>query len=557
MRQVQLTAELRRIAAIPRRTLEPDSEAAGALTRLLRRPGSDATLRPIQAHALLEAVEGGLFAPMQVGSGKTLVTLLAPTVLAAKRPMLFVPAALKEKTERDRLALSRDWLVHSTIQVESYELLGRPQASTMLAGRQPDVIVLDECHRVKNRRAACTKRLTRYLQGSRTRMVALSGTITKRSLLDYGHILQWCLPDTCPIPRGYGELEDWASALDEHTSDRTERIGVGALITLGQCSSVDSARRVFSDRMTQSPGVVSSPLDERLACSLLVRMRPFRPSQDVEDAMAALRQSWELPDGQQCVEALELYRHMRELALGFWYRWDPPPPVEWLGPRKRWRSACRKMLSASRTYDSPAHLANGIDAGDIDATFAGFDVGLPDSAPVLASTLLRDWRDVRDTFEPHTVPVWIDPEPLFALVSGWLAEGPGLIWTEHETIGQTLSKKFDLPFFSRKGLNFEGKYVMDLPHGTSGILSIHACREGINMQPWNRSLVVSPPVTGLVWEQMLGRTHRPGQLADEVTCDVAIGCEAHRDAFAQARRDANYIEKTTGVPQKLGYCDVV
>ncbi len=72
---------------------------------------------------------------------------------------------------------------------------------------------------------------------------------------------------------------------------------------------------------------------------------------------------------------------------------------------------------------------------------------------------------------------------------------------------------------------------------------------------------MTPPPSGRVWEQLLGRTHRPGQLADEVHVDVVIGHPNVRDDIMQAYMDAEYVRDTTGQPQKLlladGVLDVV
>jgi hypothetical protein len=54
-----------------------------------------------------------------------------------------------------------------------------------------------------------------------------------------------------------------------------------------------------------------------------------------------------------------------------------------------------------------------------------------------------------------------------------------------------------------------------------------------------------------MWEQLLGRTHRDGQQADEVQCDVAVSCLEHVMALEQALRDAEFVQSITGSPQKL------
>jgi superfamily II DNA or RNA helicase len=87
------------------------------------------------------------------------------------------------------------------------------------------------------------------------------------------------------------------------------------------------------------------------------------------------------------------------------------------------------------------------------------------------------------------------------------------------------------------------------------IVSIHAGKEGLNLQPWATNFVVSPPPNGEQWEQLLGRTHRDGQQADEVTFDVAGFSVEHVEAFWQARRDSEYVAASLGSPQKLLVAD--
>src|SRR5262249_5979601 len=138
-------------------------EFARELTLVLRRPGGTMWLRRVQGQALLEAATVGLFAPIPVGEGKTLVSLLIPYVTDSKRPLLLLPAKLIDKTRRAIHELSRHWLIPD-IRIMSYEILGRPQSENALEGYRPDCIPCDEAHRLKNKRAAVTRRVMRYLE---------------------------------------------------------------------------------------------------------------------------------------------------------------------------------------------------------------------------------------------------------------------------------------------------------------------------------------------------------------------------------------------------------
>jgi len=136
------TAEFRRIAALPRRTERDWAALALELTAVLKTPGGTWTLKPIQAQALIELAEtGGLFGPIPVGYGKTLISLLAPYVLDSVRPILILPAALVEKTRYEKEKLREHWRIPGNIRIISYEELGRVKAERLLQGQTPDLIV--------------------------------------------------------------------------------------------------------------------------------------------------------------------------------------------------------------------------------------------------------------------------------------------------------------------------------------------------------------------------------------------------------------------------------
>ncbi len=69
--------------------------------------------------------------------------------------------------------------------------------------------------------------------------------------------------------------------------------------------------------------------------------------------------------------------------------------------------------------------------------------------------------------------------------------------------------------------------------------------------------MITPPGSGKTWEQLIGRTHRHGQTADEVEIEIMIGHPSIARTFDQARKDATYIGSITGAPQKLEISDMV
>jgi hypothetical protein len=478
------------------------------------------------------AVCGGLFGPIRVGGGKTLLSLLLPVVLGSKRPLLLLPAKLVDKTKREMVALARHWKIPTFLRIESYELLSRLQHARMLEKYRPDLIIPDEAHKLRHRKTAVTKRFARYLhEHPETKVCALSGTITKRSLRDYEHIIRWCLkPLNNPVPNNHGEIEDWADCLDEHNRERVEP---GALViwTDGD-PTLSVVRAAFRSRLVETCGVVST-VDSRVACSLVVRAARYEVS--TEAAFQRLRDLWETPNGEPLTDGMSVWRHARELALGFFYRWKVPAPTEWLAARKAWAQTCRKILGSNqRQLDSELAVIRATEQGHY-----------PHAVP-----LLRDWRAIKDTFEPDTVAEWLCTRPV-EYTAEWARQHTGIVWTEHVAFANKLAELSNLRYYGRNGLDDAGRYIEAHDKDWSMIASVPSNSEGRNLQAWSRGLVVSCPPNGSQIEQLLGRMHRDGQEADEVIYDVMLGCAEHLDAFWKAFRDSHYVQQTTGAEQKL------
>lgn len=575
------TPELRRIVELPRRELDAVGEAlVESMTMAFRRPGGSMFFKPVQAAALHDIHQfGGLFGPIRVGGGKTLISYMAPVVADAVRPLLLIPAKLREKTRREFGKLSAHWHGPPFYRVMSYEWLGRPQAADALLDLQPDFIVMDECHKVKNTRAAVTKRVKRYLEslvcgvcgfnppppyGRNQRcsrcesllqprghvpVVALSGTITKRSLRDYAHIIKWCLPHTNPTPQTFKDLEHWADALDESVG-AFRRVRPGALIKLctpeesrrvqlGGEEGLNAVRRAYRRRMVETPGVVATketPLDMTLA---ITAAEPRKRDSAIDAAFEVLRTEWETPDGHPLADGFAVWRHARELGLGFFYRWNPRPPDEWMDKRKAWARFCRHVLRYNRSgIDSEAQVAAACARGSLPAQE------------------YNEWAAIRPTFEPNSEAVWLSTEAL-DFAAGWLKRSKGIAWVDMVEFGVELSRMTGLPYYGRQGLDAQGNFIEDHAPGKPLIASIASNSEGRNLQHgWAANLITCPMPNGVAWEQLLGRTHRDGQQADEVSADVYLGCIEHAAGFHQACSDAVYMENTGGGPQKLTRADI-
>jgi len=544
------TGELRRILGLQRRVWTEDprlEELVEVLTAYLKTPRGTMKLWPAQAKALEELHDlGFLFGKLPIGSGKTIVSILAPVVLDTDekytKALLVVPAKLREKTHREFAQLRQHWRSSAwTLRepVVSYEQLSREGGTAFLEESAPDLLILDEVHRLRNRDAAVTRRINAYVEArSHVRVVAMSGTITSRSLLDFAHVLRWCMPgEKMPLPQVKEELEVWAAALDEMKfSDKRVEVEVGALKKL--CGGVevetrDGVREAFKRRMDETPGIVAVETDG-CAASLNVVLTPVIGYNEATRALARKLRAGEKPNGDPVTDndLAARWRIFRTLTSGFWYAYEIPPPKEWLQARLAWKRVVRRVL------DEHVH---GLESEALVAKAA-----VNDKLGFAEATLYREWKAVRDTFDPKTVPVWVD-DRMVRFVDDWCKEHTGIIWVSEVALGDKLQEDLGLPYFHELGL-CGVRYIEGAdPKDGCIIASVGSNNEGRNLQHrWSDNLIISPPPTGNTNEQLVGRMHRPGQEADEVWVEVAIGCDVERECWAQAMRDVRYAEAVEG-----------
>jgi hypothetical protein len=521
------TREFKRILDLPQRNAERLGEKlAEVMTEDFRVPGGDMTLRPLQALALAEATDfGGAVVLLPVGQGKTLVSYLLPTVTGAKRPLLLVPGKLIEKTRIEFRELESQFRAPENLTIWSYEYLSTHPGA--LVDLEPDLIIADEAHKLKNTKAACTKRVWRYYKEHEPMFVPMSGTLAKRSFFDWWHLQLMALPKPLwVLPDDWKQAEMWAAALDEKTRNRA---GLGALSAFG--STLQEARAGFGAHLKAVPGIIAADTVD-VEASLVIEVVRARPISVVQDALDRLEDYWTLPDGTELSEASEKWRHEREIANGFYYRWAEQPPQAWREARTDFNRFVRDVLHGSRTFTAPSEVVEAHRT----------------AAPV------ERWFSIKDSFKPRTEAVWLSNAHVFEAARDVHING-GLLWYEHKAVGEKIKEW--VPVFGSHGRELStGESLVEFK-GKCAAVSVGACSEGFNLQRFDRNIVLNCTPTGDRWEQMLGRTHRAGQESDEVTVEVWTTAPQQIKDFKQALADARYIEGTTGQRQKLSYADVI
>jgi hypothetical protein len=504
-------------------------------------------LRPIQSVALhwVEQVRGGLL-PLAVGSGKTLISLLAARALGASRPYLLVPAPMVVPLYREVERLRPHWDIPMNLTIFPYSQLSLAKNTDIFERVRPDLIIADEAHMLKNPDASRVKRFLRFFRAyPDTRFVAMSGTLTSKSLRDYAHLAELALRENTPVPREASELLAWANCLDADSDPRAQDWTMFARFFDARPipdpeEKRNEARRAFRERLTSTPGVVATR-EGSVECSLLFERRPLTVPPEVQAALEDLRRTWTRPDGEEILTAIDLWRHGLEMTCGFFYRWAWPGGVvdwEWMNARSAWRRKVREILQGNVTgLDSPllvwqavARCVNGAEGAH------RFD----------ADTVLafNEWNRVRERPKPPVETVWLS-DYMVKAAAEWQQENPtGLVWYEHTAVGAAL-----------RGAGLETYFAGETPpdDGRGMALSIRSHGTGLNLQKSSDNLVLCWPSSGKTCEQLVGRTHRYGQQADTVTMAYYAPTPEADRAVDASRSDARYIEETQGSPQKLNY----
>ncbi len=552
------SADFVRIRDLPVRGEEAyPPNLAAQLTALLRQPGVELDehgkpimLKPKQATALYDlGTHGKGFFPLRVGAGKTLIGFLAPRVLEARQPLLLVPGGLLEKTERSWKKAAQYWQVARHLRIRSYDFISRVSGAQFLDQLQPDMIIADECHKLKNLRAAVTRRVRRYVEAKRPKFIPMSGTIMKKSLKDFAHLLEWAHGDMAPVPHYAATLMEWAEALDEGINPFSQR-PPGVLVDLmpGEDCAVpvadawadddrQRARRIYQKRLLATPGVIIADAVADYDGSLAINAIEYQPNDVTEENFRKLRDEACRPDGFALTEAVQIWACARQLALGMHYTWDPPAPEAWLDARKQWAAFVRDVLkdpSAMRQgIDSELQVVNAVDRGEIEDPYE----------------LLKAWREIKPTFDVNSKEVWHDDTAL-NLCAAWLAEHPkGICWVEHTLFGRELSRRTGLPFFGAAGLTPQGAFIDD---ASGPIIASYANLTGRDLQfKWCDNLMTAPRGDSEFFEQLIGRTHRQFQPEDEVTLDILVGCREHLEAIPRALNSSDVKKSLLGFEQKL------
>lgn len=550
---VMRSMEFCRVHSLPRRILETGDEAeqlALALTAYLRRPEGEMTLKTLQALMLIEAKDhNSLFSTAPVGSGKSVAAALFPVVMESKNAVIISLATVKHELEHVVIPMVfKNFKRHNgIITVLSYHDLSSDAGVDLLHELDPDLIVFDEVHCLKNKNAARTVRVLNFLKKKpKCRVVMMSGTVTSNSLKEFAHLLYLTHPHDTPLPREWKELEEWARAVDPELRDNSKRILAGALKDL--CVKGESAAMGVGRRIRETHGVVAGNADA-LGISLFMERvdGPLARGNWLAD-VNKLRTEWETKH-EVLADGAKVAAKLKELSHGFYYRWVWPKgkvDVDWMEARLAWakysRSVAKRRIHGLDTEKRIRDAVRNWDASD-----------LPRSMVEEGTLTLAAWDEQNHKKYPPKEAVWLSYD-VVDYAARWVATHPrGIVWYRHHAFGDALRARGVPTFGSGKA---DASALLELSEGDfkkdpGGIACSFAHCTGKNLQRWNENLFLVPLTSGMIFEQTIARTHRPKQPADEVRCEMLFTLNEADDWFLKALKQATYIQEVQGAPQKL------
>jgi len=416
-------------------------------------------LMPEQANGIKQFLNvNGLFAPIGVGKGKTLLTLvisqIAHSVMKKRKMLLVIPSHLtgqfhktdlrfyrskinisfnviklsgKSLAQRRRLAASDK----PGLYVMPYSLFSEPDAVDLLESIAPEVVIADEVHCFARPSAARTRRFTQYMKNNTPIFAALSGTITKKTLKDYAHLAKFALGDMSFVPRDYMTLNAWSEVLGSSAEsafgelkhlDQVDMRMLNPLLSWAQHAKPDEEwqtdatyrildyRKAFNIRQQSCRGVAASSSDD-VGTSLSIRNTPAAETTTCDgwdkltEYRAQMEDKWITPIGEEIEHAMLKYKWNYELSGGFYndLSW---PSVKTHAKRHRLsENEADKQLQ----YAKECHEIHKVFVSSMSKHIRA-EKNNPFDTPMLVGRHLAEHRDMGTTLQlpDHIYEEWMD-----------------------------------------------------------------------------------------------------------------------------------------------------
>lgn len=620
--------EIRRICDLP--IVEPLApEEIDAVSRrwvldaAYRDPLVPFRLMQEQADAILAyEMWGANFDPISVGKGKTLLTLMlaeAAMQRGARRVLLLVPAQVYPQLvirdipwARTKVRLTYQAMLLGGVTASQrllrarcgrrglyilpYSCLSTRDSEEVLRAIDPQVVIADEAHYLKNDRAARTARVERLLydkvsghkRRNEVQFIPLSGTITTKGVMDYHHLLRAALGDSCPLPLSPVTAREWGAVIDSNCVGGAFTGPIEPLVAWARRmrpseeipAGTAGFRAAYRLRLRTTPGVVISG-EEEVACSLVMCNQPIpepetRPGWDkLEELIRKVDEEWLTPNGDEIEHAIHTFKWKQELAAGFYNELYWPEPATLQEERGISQEEAKDLLRRAKEH----HAAEQVYAKLLRGWLKDHGREQLDTPMLVGANMKR--RGAEDVGE-ELYGAWTYARSLdfdgrperrerairvcdFRVRHGleWARKvskdgDGGILWGYHQEVvrwaTELLRQEGLDPLYCPAG-DASNRAIID-PKNSKRIVvaSISAHSTGKNLQTlFSRELVLQWPRPAKDAEQLVGRLHRTGQKADEILVWRCDTLEFDEMLFAACANDALYAQQTTGARQRIIY----
>ena len=573
----------------------------------------------IQADALAAfEMTGGLFGGIGVGWGKTLLTLMiAQTAYVdrgCRKIMLQIPSQVyiqlmqkdirwargiipmsypiyalggRSRAARVQMATSgRDGLY-----ILPYSLLSVPDTRELIDGIMPELVIADEAQNLANRRAARTRRVMEYINDHTPLGVAVSGTLTRKGVADYYHLMRWCCGMVSPLPLIQSTAFEWGEIIDSDASQINEESPItpdssGTLHQIIQWArrefpkdplhnTVAGFRRAYNRRMTTSPSVVCSS-DAEIGTSLIIHNTPVAKYKEAEgwtvlnELITQVDELWVTPNGDEIEYAIHCWKWLNELSAGFYNQltWPTEEKVA-LSKQVDDSEAEALLLMSMEAHTAHQHMARMMrmffdqEDSPLDTPMLVANDMARNGSENVPQELYSAWSEWHALLfegmpERESTAVRVCSYKIDAAVE-WaksLRKG-GLIWYYHQEVGRWIYEQLrvhGVDVLHCPAGNEHNGTIIDLANQSKMVVaSISAHGTGKNLQHFSEQFIIQWPRSAGDAEQMLGRTHRNGQMADELIVNLCKTLPFDAINFGACLNDALYVHQTMGNKQKIIY----
>jgi hypothetical protein len=454
---------------------------------------------------------------------------------------------LSGKSKAARLKASQQT---SGLFIMAWSQLRITDTDELLANIGPQLIIADEAHSLSNKKSATYKRVNRWMvQNPETEFVCLSGTMGKKSLIDYYHLMQWALKDKCPMPETLIETMNWANIIDtsynEYTSDGTlypmlkwaQRDGIKV------DRDIAGYRKSFNHRLATSHGCVFSVGEDDLGTSITFHNVPVEVPDDYEGMEELQRLIHQLhaedldPQGELVPLAFHKFKYDYELTAGFYNSLIWPDPEDLSKRRKISVDDAEDLLERSKDYHRAhqdynrvlrrwlhEYACEGLDTPMLLGTSM-----LHHGAEKVGDELFNFWEtqrafDFDERLDRDAIAVRVCDYKVKACLE-WIKKLPKqrggvVIWFKRTEMGKWMFELLEkagvdavLCNASKQGgLNMNNE---EYHKSKVMVASISAYKEGINAQGVEYMYFLQMPREAHHLEQCIGRNHRTGTPYDE------------------------------------------